>query len=105
MVVGSTLLLFVAAVLAWRPGGLPGWVVTLAGAITVGAVVQIAAGYQRNLGLHIPLGVTLAAAGATLAVRSWWPTPADRHRRGSRALPENSTDRGRVDNVDAGVPR
>ena len=29
---------------------------------SVGAVVQIAAGYQRNLGLHVPLGVALAAA-------------------------------------------
>ena len=40
------------------------------------AVVQIAAGYQRNLGLHVPLGVALAAAGLSVAIRAWWPSPA-----------------------------
>jgi hypothetical protein len=81
MAVGLTILLFLAAVLAWRPGGLPGWVVAVAGAMTVGAVVQIAAGYQRNLGVHVPLGVALAGAGVALAVRAWWPIRTDPHQR------------------------
>ena len=59
---------FFTVIPAWRPGGLPGWVVAVGAAMVVGAVVQIAAGYQRNLGVHVPLGVTLAAAG--LSVRS-----------------------------------
>jgi len=100
MLVGLTTLLFFGAVLAWRPGGLPGWVVAVAGAITVGAVVQIAAGYQRNLGLHVPLGVALAGAGVALAVRAWWPTQADRQpaqrpdRPRSDAVPHVPTGRG-----------
>jgi len=73
LTVAMTMLQFVAAVLAWKPGGLPGWVVAVAAAIVVGAVVQIAAGYQRNLGLHVPLGVALAAGGLLLLCRAWWP--------------------------------
>jgi len=88
MLVGLTTLLVVAAVLAWRPGGLPGWVVAVAAAMTVGAVVQIAAGYERNLGVHVPLGVTLACAGAALAVRAWWPIRGDR--RADRYPPDRS---------------
>jgi laccase len=38
-----------------------------------GSVVQIVAGYQRNLGVHVPLGVALAAAGLGVAVRAWLP--------------------------------
>jgi hypothetical protein len=74
--VAMTMVQFATAVLAWRPGGLPGWVVTVAAAMTVGAVVQIAAGYQRNLGLHVPLGVALAAADLLVLGRAWWPTRA-----------------------------
>jgi len=102
MTVGLTFLLFLAAVLAWRPGGLPGWVVAVAGAMTVGAVVQIAAGYERNLGVHVPLGVALAGAGVALAVRAWWPTRTGPHRRDQHPAdpprgysgPEFPTDRG-----------
>jgi hypothetical protein len=74
LAVAMTMLQLVAAVLAWKPGGLPGWVVAVAAAMVVGAVVQIAAGYQRNLGLHVPLGVALAAAGLLILSRAWWPT-------------------------------
>ena len=74
-VVASLMLLqFVASVPAWRPGGLPGWVVAVCAAMAAGGVVQIVAGLQRNLGLHVPLGVTLAAAGLSVAIRAWWPT-------------------------------
>jgi len=74
ILVGITLIQLIAAIPAWRPGGLPGWSVAVCAAMAVGAVVQVAAGFQRNLGLHVPLGVTLAAAGITVAVRAWWPT-------------------------------
>jgi hypothetical protein len=73
--VSLMLLQFLASVPAWRPGGLPGWVVAVCAAMAAGGVVQIAAGFQRNLGLHVPLGVTLAAAGLGVAIRAWWPSP------------------------------
>jgi hypothetical protein len=76
LAVAMTMLQFVAAVLAWKPGGLSGWVVAVTAAMVVGAVVQIAAGYQRNLGLHVPLGVALAAAGLLILGRAWWPARA-----------------------------
>lgn len=64
---------FLVAVPAWRPGGLPGWVAAVGAAMWVGAIVQIVAGYQRNLGLHLPLGVAIALAGTSVAVRAWLP--------------------------------
>ncbi len=70
---GITLIQLIAVIPAWRPGGLPGWTVAVCAAMAVGAIVQVAAGFQRNLGLHVPLGVTLAAAGIAVAVRAWWP--------------------------------
>ena len=63
--VAMTLVQFFTVIPAWRPGGLPGWVVAVCAAMVVGADVQIAAGYQRNLGVHV--------AGLSIAVRSWWP--------------------------------
>lgn len=71
---GLAMIQFVAAVPAWRPGGLPGWVAAVGAAMVVGALVQVVAGYQRNLGLHLPLGVALAVAGTSVAVRAWLPT-------------------------------
>lgn len=71
---GLAMIQFLVSVPAWRPGGLPGWVVAVSAAMWVGAIVQIAAGYQRNLGLHLPLGVALAAAGTSVAIRAWLPT-------------------------------
>ncbi len=69
----AVFLQFALSVPAWRPGGMPGWAVAVAAAMVAGAVVQIAAGYQRNLGLHVPLGVTLAAAGAAVTIAAWLP--------------------------------
>lgn len=70
---GLSFILFLASVPGWRPGGLPGWVVAASAAVWVGSIVQIAAGYQRDLGVHVPLGVTLVAAAVAVAVRSWLP--------------------------------
>ena len=85
VLVSLMLLQFLASVPAWRPGGLPGWVVAVCAAMAVGGVVQIAAGFQRNLGLHVPLGVTLAAAGFSGRHSRVVADPAgQRRRRGSR---------------------
>jgi len=73
ILVALTLVQFLASVPAWRPGGLPGWVVAVCAAMVAGGVVQIAAGFQRNLGLHLPLGVALAATGLAVAIRACWP--------------------------------
>jgi hypothetical protein len=80
ILVALTMAQFLASVPAWRPGGLPGWVVAVCAAMTAGGVVQIAAGFQRNLGLHVPLGVALAAAGLAVAIRAWWPSGPRRGR-------------------------
>ncbi len=72
-IAAMTMLQFLSAIPGWRPGGLPGWVVAVTAAMVVGSVVQIVAGYQRNLGVHVPLGVALAAAGLGVAVRAWLP--------------------------------
>ena len=94
--VAITLLQFFTVIPAWRPGGLPGWVVAAGAAMVVGAGVQIAAGYQRDLGVHVPLGVALAAAGLSIAVRSWWPTPDPDARQLAAPLPNPVTpDRSR----------
>ena len=75
LAVATALVLAASSVLAWRPGGLPGGVVVASGMLFVGTGVQIGAGYSRNLGLHVPLGVTLAAGGLALAYQAWRPRP------------------------------
>ena len=74
VVTGLAMIQFLVSVPAWRPGGLPGWVAAAGAAMWVGTIVQIVAGYQRNLGLHLPLGVALALTGTGIAVRAWLPT-------------------------------
>jgi hypothetical protein len=64
---------FLLSIPAWRPGGMHGAAVAVAAAMVAGVVVQIVAGIQRNLGVHVPLGVTLAAAGAAVTICAWWP--------------------------------
>jgi hypothetical protein len=64
---------FLLSIPAWRLGGVPGWVVAVCAAMVTGAGVQVAAGYQRNLGLHVPLGVALAATGTAVVIAAWLP--------------------------------
>ncbi len=71
---------FLLSIPAWRPGGLPGWVVAVCAAMVTGAGVQIAAGYQRNLGLHVPLGVALVATGTAITLAAWLPSAFGPHR-------------------------
>jgi hypothetical protein len=63
----------VAAILHWRPGGGPVWVVWACVVLAVAVVVQIAVGYARSLAVHIPLGVLVVVASALLLVWSWRP--------------------------------
>ena len=57
----------VVAVLAWRLGGGPGWLVWAVVIVFVATVGQIALGFTRVLGLHVPLGVSIIATVGWLA--------------------------------------
>ncbi|CAA9380071.1 MAG: hypothetical protein AVDCRST_MAG66-191 [uncultured Pseudonocardia sp.] len=79
--VGSLLaawgLLTAGVALAYVVGGRgPLWVVPLAVVHFLATGVQIGAGYGRDLGLHIPLGVALVAVAVVLAAWVWSPAAA-----------------------------
>jgi hypothetical protein len=59
----------VAALLLWRPGRGPAWPLGASVLVCVAELMQMAAGMSRELGLHVPLGVTLF--GATTALTGW----------------------------------
>jgi uncharacterized membrane protein (UPF0182 family) len=52
------------------------WAVPLAVAWFLGVGFQIGAGYGRNLGVHLPLGVALAVVAVLVAVWAWSPAAA-----------------------------
>ena len=67
----GTLVLLVALVLAWRPGGGPVWTL-LAGLLMVAAtVVQLGLGFSRSLAVHVPLGTTIIIAQVMRLVGVW----------------------------------
>ena len=79
--VGSLLaawgLLTAAVALAYVVGGRgPLWVAPLAVAQFLAVGFQIGAGYERDLGLHLPLGVGLAVLAVVLAAWVWSPAAA-----------------------------
>jgi uncharacterized membrane protein (UPF0182 family) len=79
--VGSLLaawgLLTAGVALAYVVGGRgPLWVVPLALAHFLATGFQIGAGYGRDLGLHIPLGVGLVVVAVVLAAWVWSPAAA-----------------------------
>lgn len=86
VVLFAGMLQFVGSVALWWPGRRGGWPIAVAAATIVLEVVQLTAGYSRALGLHLPLGVALVAAGIGFAVWAWLPHPV--HRRVAR--PEKS---------------
>lgn len=89
ILMGVAWLVVVAAVLAWRPGRLPGWPVPLAVAAAFLMPVQLGMGHARFLAVHLLLGVSLVAAGAVVALWAWSP---DRARRSYR--PRTATAQG-----------
>ena len=69
--VGSTvavsgLLLVVASVLAWRIARWPAMAVVWCVGLLSAEVVQLTMGYDRHLGVHVPLGVLLAITACLL---------------------------------------
>jgi hypothetical protein len=59
----------VTAGVLWRRGRGPAWPVGASALVLFAEVLQIGAGYSQNLGLHVPLGVTLF--GVTAALTGW----------------------------------
>lgn len=55
----TALVVLVASVLAWRPGGAPAWIPAAGAGLFLAIGIQGIAGNQRLLALHIPLGVAI----------------------------------------------
>ncbi len=88
--VGSLLaawgLLTIGVALGYVLGGRGSWwVAPLAVAQFLGVGFQIGAGYGRELGLHVPLGVGLAVVAVALAGWAWSPAAARGRRAPARA--------------------
>jgi|SRR4051812_9724438 heme A synthase len=66
-----TVALVVTAVIAWRTGQVSGHIVALSVVLTGMVLVQVAMGFNRVLGVHIPLGVGIIALATVLAVWAW----------------------------------
>jgi len=72
--VGATgLVLLVAAVVAWRRAEWPARIVVLCLLLVVAEVVQLTMGYDRHLGIHVPLGVLLAITVSFLHAWAYRP--------------------------------
>lgn len=61
------------AVLYWRPAGGAGWPALASLGLAVAEPTQIYLGYQRILGVHVPLGVAIVVSVAVLAGWAWHP--------------------------------
>lgn len=71
---GVAILSFVivaVAILAWRTGRARGVLVLFTAALSAAVVGQIAAGYKRILGVHVPLGVAVIVLSTVLTVWAW----------------------------------
>lgn len=61
----------VAAVLLWRPGRGPAWPAGTSAALVAVETVQVALGQDRELSLHLPLGMAIFGASALFTVWTW----------------------------------
>jgi hypothetical protein len=64
-------LLIIVSIVAWRAKQVPGRVVGYATALSGAIVLQILMGFDRVLGVHIPLGVAIIVLSTILAVWAW----------------------------------
>jgi len=71
------ILLVVAAILVWRSALWPASVVLWAVLLLMAEVIQLTMGYDRHLGIHVPLGVALAIAASFLYSWAFKPHPID----------------------------
>jgi hypothetical protein len=65
----------VAAALAWRVSRLPGRIAAVVAALGAAIALQIYLGFNRVLGIHIPLGVAIIAVSGGLARWMWTHRP------------------------------
>ena len=65
----------VVAILAWRLSRVPGRVVAAAIVVALLVVVQIAIGFARFMGIHVPLGVAIVAGYGWLTGWLWTHRP------------------------------
>jgi hypothetical protein len=66
----------VVALLAWRIGRAPRSILGASAGLAVACALQIALGYARILGLHVPLGVLIVGGAASLLIQVWRAGPA-----------------------------
>ena len=71
------LIQIVLAVLAWRPGRGPAWLIAVTAATFSAVVVQIGVGFAGRVSIHVPLGVAILAVNLALAL---WLRPLARIR-------------------------
>jgi hypothetical protein len=72
--VGATgLLLVIASVVAWRIAHWPARVVIWSLALFVAETFQLVMGYDRHLGIHVPLGVLLTVMASFLYTWAYKP--------------------------------
>jgi hypothetical protein len=67
----GTLVLLVALVLTWRPGGGSGWLLLAGLVLFCATVVQLGLGFSRTLAIHVPLGTSVIIAQVMLLVWVW----------------------------------
>jgi putative Ca2+/H+ antiporter (TMEM165/GDT1 family) len=74
----GNVVLLVALVLAWRPGGGPAWTVFAGLLLAFATMVQLGLGFSRSLAIHVPLGTTVIIAVFLLLVWAWQRPLPDR---------------------------
>ena len=74
----GNVVLLIALVLAWRPGGGPAWTVFAGLLLAFATMVQLGLGFSRSLAIHVPLGTTVIIAVFMLLVWAWQRPLPDR---------------------------
>ena len=75
--VGATgLLLVIASIVVWRKARWPARVVIWCLVLLVAETFQLAMGYDRHLGIHVPLGVLLTVIASFLYAWAYKPQDA-----------------------------
>ena len=67
------LVLVICAILVWRSALWPATVVLWSVLLLVAEVIQLTMGYDRHLGIHVPLGVALAIVASFLYTWAFKP--------------------------------
>lgn len=75
----GNVVLLVALLLVWRPGGGPTWTLFAGLLLAFATLVQLGVGVSPSLAVHVPLATTMIIAVVLLLVWAWQrPLPEDR---------------------------